>query len=457
MTSIWQRKFEINRRALLKSAALFASGFGAKWLVDRAAYGDAPLLEAISPPASESPAAGGPFIDVREFKKTMTVEELCRTSEQYFAVLDNWNSLLAKPLSDIQDAPNLLNNFAQVLVGLRLVPGMSVLDFGAGSCWASHWLTQLGMEAIALDVSRTALKIGQALYARQPVFGTRPAPRFLPFDGHRIELADASVDRILCFDTFHHILNPAEVLREMSRVLKPGGIAGFSEPGPHHSLSPQSQYEMRNFKVLEGDIHVREIWADARHAGFARMSLAVFSAQPTFLGLASFEDYLDGGPANQQFADATRSDMKNRRLFFLQNGGEPPPLDSRSRAGLHATLQIDLSSSTAKPGAPLAARAVVTNSGRAIWLPRSAKAGAVLLGCHLLDASGKMLKTDFFRAPLTPGDGRPLAPGESVMLDLRLPPLEKGDYILEFDLVSESISWFAINGSEVVRRNLRVD
>ncbi len=457
MTWFWQKRIEISRRGLLKAAALFASGFATKWLVDRATTGDAPLLESITSPATDAPAVGGAFIDISEFKKHVTVEELCRTAEEYFAVIDNWDSLLAKPLSDLQDAPNLLNAFSQVLVGLRLVPGMTVLDFGAGSCWASHWLTQLGMEVIALDVSRTALKIGQELYARHPVFGKRPEPRFLPYDGHRIDLPYASVDRIICLDTFHHILNPDEVLREMARILKPGGIAGFSEPGPHHSLSPQSQYEMRNFKVLEGDIHIRDIWADARQAGFARMSLAVFSAEPTFLGLSSFEEYLEGGPANQQFAEATRSDLKNRRLFFLQNGGIPAPLDSRSRAGLSANLKVSLMSAEVKESGSVAAQAVITNSGRAIWLPRSAKVGAVLLGCHLLDGSGKMLKIDFFRQPLTPGEGRPIAPGETVTIDLSLPALQKGDYILEFDLVSEAIGWFANSGSEIVRQKLQVN
>ena len=102
-----------------------------------------------------------------------------------------------------------------------------MLDFGAGSCWASRWLSQLGMEVIALDVSKTALKIGEELYVRLPVIGESPRHRFLVSDGHRIDLADDSLDRIVCLDTFHHLLNPDEILREMYRVLRPGGIAGF--------------------------------------------------------------------------------------------------------------------------------------------------------------------------------------------------------------------------------------
>src|SRR5437879_5980673 len=83
--------------------------------------------------------------------------------------------------------------------------GAVVLDFGAGSCWTSRYLSQLGCRVIALDVSPTALRYGQELYARQPLIGDRPAPRFLQFDGKRIDVEDASVDRILCLDAFHHV------------------------------------------------------------------------------------------------------------------------------------------------------------------------------------------------------------------------------------------------------------
>jgi len=41
--------------------------------------------------------------------------------------------------------------------------------------------------------------------------------------------------------------------------------------------------------------------------------------------------------------------------------------------------------------------------------------------------------------------------GEPVNLEVNLPPLTRGRYILEFDVVSNDVSWFARNGSPVVR------
>ena len=102
---------------------------------------------------------------------------------------------------------------------------MTILEFGAGTGWLSRFLTQLGCRMILMDVAPTALTIARELYARQPVIGERPAPQFLVFDGRRIDLPDASVDRILCFDSFHHATNPDDVLHGVARsrrVSRPG-------------------------------------------------------------------------------------------------------------------------------------------------------------------------------------------------------------------------------------------
>ena len=443
----------ISRRRLFQgAAALLASGFAGKWLMDEFSSPDA----ATSAPGNVPPSGPG-FIDVREFKKTMTVEELNRTAEAYFARVKSWDFHHALPLWHPSGAPNQLNNFAHVLHGLQLLPGMTVVDFGAGSCWATRWLTQMGMQAIALDVSETALKIGQALYERLPVIGDRPKPAFLLFDGHRIDLPDASVDRILCLDTFHHLLNPDEVLREMSRILKPGGIAGFSEPGPNHSRSFASQFEMRNFRVLEDDVDIHRIWSSARQAGFARIRLAILSAPTYTVGFSEFEDYLQGGTASETFANATRAEMLGRRVFFLQKTAQPPTFDSRGRTGLAAKLQVDIAPATVKEGAPLTARVVVTNSGIATWLPHrhGSRSGTVWLGGHLLDASGRMLALGFFRHPLT-ADARPIAPGETVTLDVQIPAPSRGSYILELDVVSEDVAWFGTLGSHPVQTKIQV-
>src|SRR4051794_36467401 len=98
------------------------------------------------------------LIDVRQLMSSLSLEELNSYAEDYFAHLTNWNYHLSKPFADAAEAPQLLINFAIVLQGLKLCPGLRVLEFGAGTCWASRLLTQMGCQVIAMDVSPTALR-----------------------------------------------------------------------------------------------------------------------------------------------------------------------------------------------------------------------------------------------------------------------------------------------------------
>lgn len=48
-------------------------------------------------------------------------------------------------------------------------------------------------------------------------------------DAARLELADASVDMVLCHQTLHHVVRQETVLREIYRVLAPGGTLLLAE------------------------------------------------------------------------------------------------------------------------------------------------------------------------------------------------------------------------------------
>lgn len=422
------------------------------------------------------------FIDVQQRIRELSIEELCASAESYFAERANWDSLLAKPFAEIEETPELLVCFAHVVRGLRLLPDMTILDFGAGTCWTSRFLSQLGLKVIALDVSESALKIGRRLYRRHPLIGHRPAPRFMRFDGLTIDLPAESVERISCWEALHHAANPERIIQEMGRILKPGGIAGFSEPGPDHSKSAQSQVEMRDTKLIENDIKIGELWDAARHAGFTDMKVAVFNPEPLLFGLADFEKYLEGQD-NETISSETRRQMQARRLFFLFKGDPIEPRDSRSRAGLKADLRVSAAAVRVAARHPLSLQVTVRNVGDSTWLPtpeapppwwqRSVlkrfgrqphmgpdrippRVGGVRLGIQLLNHDGEMLDLDYFRYHLTPGAGREIQPGETAELAIKLPMPPKGSYLLHCDLVSEGVGWFADGAPGAVRLPIEV-
>jgi SAM-dependent methyltransferase len=319
---------------------------------------------------------------------------------------------------------------------------MTVLDFGAGAGWMTRFLTQLGFAVTAVDVSPTALQLGKQLFSRLPPVGDQPEPRFLVFDGHHIDLPDASVDRIACFDAFHHVPNPAEVMGELGRVLRPGGIAGFSEPGPNHSKAATSQYEMKNYRAFENDVIMADIWGWAQAAGFSTLELALFSTESYRVSLKEFEEVMAGGAALGAYGDRVRAFLTGHQTFFLRKGGSAAK-DSRERDGLKGEITVRLERADVRQGESIRGQATVQNVGTAAWLPGPTPVGGVNLGVHLRLLDGRPLNVDFARIPLERGT----APGGDQTVDFSLEPPAPGDYLLEFDLVSEGVAWFEMNQS----------
>lgn len=400
------------------------------------------------------------FIDAADLAESTSVEYLAATAEEYFSSLDDVELLLTKPLKEPGEAADLLVTFGHVLRGLQPVAGVTVLDFGAGTCWTSRLLTQLGCRVIAADISPSALELGRELYARQPVLGDRPEPEFLTFDGHRIDLPDGSVDRILSYDALHHVPNPGQVLDEFARVLRPGGLAAFAEPGPEHSLQPQSQYEMRHFGVLENDVVIERVWDQARRAGFADVRLCLLDSSPPWVDLPTFREVLAGSADDSVFPEPTRAAIGDRRMFVLRREGVEIP-DSRAADGLTADLVFsDVDVTTSAGGASISGRCLLRNTGSRAWLPSDAPHGPVFLGARVRTADGGLsdrLADSGGRTPLPDGG---VAPGEEVAVTVRVDvpaPVDDGDetggaagdmpVAVEFDLVSEFVCWFAVNGS----------
>jgi SAM-dependent methyltransferase len=116
------------------------------------------------------------------------------------------------------------------------IRGARVLELGCGAAYSTRALVErLGAgDVLATDVDRIQ-------HDKNLTIDDLPGVRFVLGGAEAIDAPDASFDAVFMFKSLHHVPADAmdQALREIRRVLKPGGAALFSEPvywGPFNAL-----------------------------------------------------------------------------------------------------------------------------------------------------------------------------------------------------------------------------
>lgn len=99
-------------------------------------------------------------------------------------------------------------------------PGSRILDVGCGGGFLSNELALNGYEVTGVDLSASSLKVAQAHDKTRSV-------NYEIADAFKLPYPDGSFDALTAMDFLEHIENPEEVIKEFSRVLKPGGLFFF--------------------------------------------------------------------------------------------------------------------------------------------------------------------------------------------------------------------------------------
>src|SRR5512141_2603711 len=157
-----------------------------------------------------------------------------------------------------------------------LKPGMRLLDCGCGmgalTTSLAEWLAP--GEVIGFDREQSQVDAARAWAADKGVTNVR----FETGNIYEIAYPDASFDAVFAFTVLEHIREPLRAMREMRRVLKPGGVVGLCDPDYEAQLQAPSSpalVEMTHLMRRFSEEHASPYYA--RHqrqylleAGFAR-------------------------------------------------------------------------------------------------------------------------------------------------------------------------------------------
>jgi 2-polyprenyl-6-hydroxyphenyl methylase/3-demethylubiquinone-9 3-methyltransferase len=107
----------------------------------------------------------------------------------------------------------------------RFVPswqGVRVLDVGCGGGFASEALARRGGLVTGVDIAEKALEV-----ARRHALLEGLSIEYLAARAENLPFESGTFDVVTCFDVLEHVPNVENVVREVRRVLRPGGVFLF--------------------------------------------------------------------------------------------------------------------------------------------------------------------------------------------------------------------------------------
>jgi ubiquinone/menaquinone biosynthesis C-methylase UbiE len=151
---------------------------------------------------------------------------------------------------------------------LRAIDGLAgtVLEIGFGSGLNVPLYPPTVERVLAVEPSQVARRL-----AAKRIASSRVPVEFVGLDGQSLPLADASVDAALSTFTLCTIPDEQQALREVLRVLRPGGALHLVEHGEaddEQVRGRQRRVEPLNRRLAGGCHLTRDHWTAIRAAGF---------------------------------------------------------------------------------------------------------------------------------------------------------------------------------------------
>ena len=95
-----------------------------------------------------------------------------------------------------------------------------ILDVGCGGGFLVNALAKLGHDVTGVDASAEALAVASS-------YDETKTATYRQGDATQLDAPDASFDVVSAMDLLEHVEDPRRVVRELARVLKPGGLCFF--------------------------------------------------------------------------------------------------------------------------------------------------------------------------------------------------------------------------------------
>jgi 2-polyprenyl-6-hydroxyphenyl methylase/3-demethylubiquinone-9 3-methyltransferase len=138
----------------------------------------------------------------------------------YDELQDLWYTAHNHPVALLRAENKVRNPWIARTIAQRFLTPIKLLDIGCGAGLLTNALAQEGHCVTGIDLSEQSLKVAAAKDVTKKV-------TYLHANAYHLPFQDESFDVVCAMDILEHVENPEKLIKEASRVLKPGGLFFF--------------------------------------------------------------------------------------------------------------------------------------------------------------------------------------------------------------------------------------
>jgi len=146
----------------------------------------------------------------------------------------------------------------------KYASGRDVLDVGCNTGYGTVRLVGSARSVAGVDVSPAAVEAARTRDGGESV-------DFRVIDGLGLPFPDHSFDLLTSFQVVEHVADPLPYLREIKRVLRPGGQVLFTTPNAatrlYPGMVPWNRFHVREYRADELKVALGAVFADVEVLG----------------------------------------------------------------------------------------------------------------------------------------------------------------------------------------------
>ena len=171
------------------------------------------------------------------------------------------------------------------LLGGAALEGRRVLDAGCGYGAFSRLAARRGAHVVSSDIAENLVRRAR----------NSAGSRGVVADACALAFGDASFETVISSEMVEHVERPADAVKELARVLEPGGLLVLTTPNrPWQGVVRlASRLHLRPFHGLENFLRWSELDAACAGSGLQVLRHVGFHAWPFQLGLARLSSTVD--------------------------------------------------------------------------------------------------------------------------------------------------------------------